>query len=479
LGFGGRIPEVHAGGRIVTATTETRQTVFLKGYGTHTEQENLSVGWGPGWVDVGPLARNRLQTAQKRAFILLCSFAALNPAVAQIGYLFLPGGVAGLSLMQWFQGLVFLLELPLMPWFLRPYQDTRHLRGLAIFVALAIVVFIMKSGLTRGTSMEILKGELTLYFKYFFWAFSWLFIGLSVRNALRGRLLLTYIVLGVSVDAMFKIIGAATGRWGVDAYASAGVSASFGAEGISGKATVGFLLPAMFLCWYLLKNRAGAAVLTSSVFFAAIVVTYDRTAQVAVSLSLFWCVVWALFLSRRQRSHGIVFRFVVLLLIGGWIYAADYGMGHLTARWTHELETDRALDGSGRLSLYAASWKWFRTANGLDLLFGQGQNRTFDMIEQSVGKRLHTHSDLFDMMSYGGILGLILYAYLMYVLLGLLREIPYFCLEFQIAAAIAISFLVMSVVTGQMDATHAMFTLGASLWCLRLSAVPLMRDVVM
>jgi hypothetical protein len=75
----------------------------------------------------------------------------------------------------------------------------------------------------------------------------WLFISLSVRTPVQARILLVCIVLGTSVDVIFKLYGFSTGSFIKATYSYAMLGASFGAEGISGKATVGFLLPSIFL----------------------------------------------------------------------------------------------------------------------------------------------------------------------------------------------------------------------------------------
>jgi len=421
---------------------------------------------------VSALHIEQTPVAQKAAWCGLCVFAAVNPAVGQMGHMLWPQGIASLTLMQWFQGSVFMLELSLFVLIYKNYSDVRSIQSLAIIFCIGLFVFLFKSSLECGGSFDALADEAILYFKTVFWTFMWLIIGVLVRSRARASTLLTCVVLGASVDALFKIIGFFIDAWHPDRYAWAGVSASLGAEGVSGKATVGFLVPSLFLCWYLLREKPWKAVLLSQLFFLAVLGTYDRAGQVALFFSLLWALAWLLLFAPGRAVWGLFSRFIILSMITVGLYAATYGFESFTARWVHELDRDGTISGSGRMLFYGETWKWFWAADGMDTLLGQGVGRTYDMIETASGMHVHTHSDLFDLMSYGGVFGLLLYACLLRVVFQLLGAIPYGCFEFQIAGAIVAGFLTMSLVTGQLNATQAMFTVGASLWCLRLCADP-------
>jgi hypothetical protein len=73
-----------------------------------------------------------LKRAEYYSVWTLLLFAVLNPFVAQAGWYLWPEGIGGLSLMQWFQGMVFLF-------------------------AFGIYVFSSKTLLGQNTSLVILK----------------------------------------------------------------------------------------------------------------------------------------------------------------------------------------------------------------------------------------------------------------------------------------------------------------------------------
>jgi hypothetical protein len=418
-------------------------------------------------------AGRRIESASagRKCYLVPCALAAFTPAITQLGYLLVPNGYGGLSLMQWFHGLVFLVMIYLLPAVYAPYGDVRRVRRLMVLFGSGFTLIAFKTALAGSATSDSINYDLVQCFKYSSWALAWLFISVSVRTRRQASILLICILVGSSVDAAFKLVGFCTGKWTVSAYAHEGVAANFGAEGVSGKATVAFLISSVFLAWYQLRRRPWVGALVSVFFLSAVVVTYDRAAQIAFCVSALWCVVWILFVSPLRNRFAVVLRLAVLGVTLGMGYAAIYGLDQITARWKYEFRKTGTISGSGRTVLYGATWDWMTSATTAEFLLGQGVSGTVQMLQSATGARVHAHSDLFDMMSIGGMLGLFLYGYLIWVTLCILRSIPRFSAEFLVAIAICISFLFMSLITGQLTAVHAMFTVGASLWCLRLSVM--------
>jgi len=83
----------------------------------------------------------------------------------------------------------------------------------------------------------------------------------------------------------------------------------------------------------------------------------------------------------------------------------------------------------------------------------------------------HTHSDLFDMLMIGGIVGLALYFLLFHTIASLGKGLPIGSAEFATLAAMLLSFGVMSLLTGLIAFPHAMYAFGVQCICIRVLAV--------
>ncbi len=106
-----------------------------------------------------------------------------------------------------------------------------------------------------------------------------------------------------------------------------------------------------------------------------------------------------------------------------------------------------------------------------DMLVGIGYTGIKETMHERSGLLIHTHSDLFDLLLGGGLLGLAVYISLTGSLLRYFRRVPPQSAEFALMGAIFAIFLVMSLITGQLEATHAMFCNGAILCCCHVIAV--------
>lgn len=337
-----------------------------------------------------------------------------------------------------------------------------------IIMILSMTFFSIRNYYSYDFFSRDILDETIKYFKIIVSIFNWLIVAILFRNYHKARILIGVIILGTSVDALFKIFGNVFGLWIVDGYEHSGVTASFGAEGISGKGTVAFLVLSLFLSWYYFKRKPFRGGIVSIIFLFAIIMTNDRSAQVALILSFIWCFTWLFISKKRKVFYKILMWFMVILLPLGFIYLKINGTHSLLARWEYELSNKGKLTGSGRVDFYSSAWSWFKSAPIPEFLFGQGYQKTYDMIEKNTGMRVHTHSDFFDLMSVGGVLGITIYILYITIVISIIYVIPHNYFEYQIGFAIIISFFVMSVLTGQLGAVHSMSVLGSSLWCLRI-----------
>ena len=147
----------------------------------------------------------------------------------------------------------------------------------------------------------------------------------------------------------------------------------------------------------------------------------------------------------------------------------------MLARWTHDF--DRGEIGSGRGAFYTTAWNWFWTdSSTADFLVGVGYGNIYEIMHAGSGIYRHTHSDLFDMLMIGGIVGLVLYFLVFYTMASLGRGLPTGSPAFAILAALLLSFGVMSLLTGLMAFPHTLYAFGAQCICIRVIAIEGRRD---
>ena len=308
-----------------------------------------------------------------------------------------------------------------------------------------------------------------IYFKIIFALLLWYYTACLAQSCESAQRLLRSILWGALIIAGWILVCYFLGM-GSSNYASEGIKATAGSEGISGKAMAGFLLPsavgAMFLA---LKDHSYGWAAGASLLIIAVFVTFDRSAQVAFIMVLLWVTLWWLCLARPRPSLKIALLFVCIIIVLGAAYFAYQGSEEMITRWTRDF--DRGEIGSGRGTFYMTACTWFwKDSSMMDFFFGMGYGNIYDLMYSQSGIFRHTHSDLFDMLLIGGIVGLILYLILFYTIISLGRDLPVGSTEFGVLGALLISFGVMSLCTGLMAFPHTMYAFGAQCICIRVLA---------
>jgi len=401
--------------------------------------------------------------------MVLAVVAVLNPSITQAGYYFFPSGIAGMSLMQLFQGVFFLVVLATAAFLVPLWHGYANLfaRLLVAFVLVLGLVY-FRGTITGSTPSQQVRNEQIYYFKVIFALTVWLYMSLVVRTRDNARTLLYCIVIGSSLCSIVVLYFYLTGQGQVRSYMVAGVVASRGAEGVSGKATLGYLLPSLWATLLLSMNSRKLWLLLPAVLLlAAAFVMYDRSSQVAFALSATWLVGWGIFVTKDRRKRHMLMSFVVILAIIGAIYFSRVGFEQMRRRWTYDLS--RGSVGSGRYAFWSSSLDWVANdADFTEFLFGMGYGNIMGRMAAAGGKWVHTHSDVFDLLLTAGVVGVLLLALLYYTLVKIVLIRDRTCSEFGIMVAVFISFVTMSCLTGQFGAPHAMFSVAAILWCIRL-----------
>ena len=418
-----------------------------------------------------PIPWSRSEYIANAAVLGLCVFSVANPLVKQAVLFFFPFPIAGLNLMQWFQGLCFLLVLMMLPVVPRGCIElSRPFSRLLWAYVIALSVVHLRLLSTGRIPADMVFTERMVYFKIVFALLFWYYASRLVQSYEFARVLLHSILLGALISAGWILVCYCSGIGGAH-YAFAGITATAGSEGASGKGVVGFLLPAAAGAMFLsLRDGSYRWALSAALIVAAVFVTFDRSAQVAFVVALFWMAIWWLGLARPRPASKIVFLFLGIIVLSGAIYYGRHGTEELLARWT--LDFDRGEIGSGRGAFYTAAWNWFWHDSSItDFLLGMGYVNIWDVMHTASGAFRHTHSDLFDMLMIGGIVGLALYFLLFHTIASLGRGLPIGSAEFATLGAVLLSFGVMSLLTGLMAFPHAMYAFGAQCICIRILAI--------
>ena len=418
-----------------------------------------------------PMTWSRNEYIAHVAVLGLCIFSVANPLVKQAVLFFFPFAIAGLNLMQWFQGLCFLLVLLTLPMIPRGCIElSRPFSRLLWAYVIALSVVHLRLLSTGRIPADMIFTERMVYFKIVFALLFWYYVSRLVQSYEFARVLLHSILLGALISAGWIIVCYFSGIGGAH-YAFAGITATAGSEGASGKGVAGFLLPAaagaMFLA---LRDGSYRWALSTALIVAAVFVTFDRSAQVGFLVALSWMAVWWLGLARPRPASKTVVLLLAIVLVSGSIYYAYHGTDELLARWTRDF--DRGEIGSGRGAFYTGAWNWFWYDSSLaDFLLGMGYVNIGDVMQAASGAFRHTHSDLFDMLMIGGIAGLVLYLLMFHTVASLGKGLPIGSVEFATLGAVLSSFGVMSLLTGLMAFPHAMYAFGAQCICIRILAI--------
>jgi hypothetical protein len=401
------------------------------------------------------------------AIIGLCVFSIANPLVAQVSCFFFPYKIAGMNVMQWFQGLCLPLMLVTLPKL--PRGDIEFSRPFSrLFWVYAISLALLHLRLLSANRIpgDMVGVENMVYFKIVFALLLLYYASRLVQSYESAERLLQSVLLGALFTAGWILICYFTGIGGTN-YAVQSVQATAGSEGISGKAIAGFLVPAaggaMFLT---LRDDSYRWAVYASLLVAAVFMTFDRSSQVALGVGSSWMAIWWLALAQPRPRSKVVLVFLCIILVSGGIYYAHKGSEELLARWTHDF--DRGEVGSGRGTFYTTAWDWFwNESSMMDFFFGIGFGNIFDLMHSRSGIFRHTHSDLFDMLLIGGVLGLALYLLFFYTIASQGRGLPVGSTEFGILVTLLVSFGTMSLLTGLMEFPHTMYAFGAECICIR------------
>jgi hypothetical protein len=413
----------------------------------------------------------RSESIEDIAVLGLCLFSVVNPIVAQTVFFFFPQEIAGMNIMQWFQGLCFPLILVMLLKLPRDYIGfSRPFSRLLWVYVITFTVLHLRLISTGRIPDDMVNTERVVYFKVIFALLLWYYTSCLIQSHESARRLLQSLLFGAIICAGWILICYCTGIGGTN-YSSIGIKATAGSEGISSKGIVGFLLPAAAGTLFLtMRDGSYRWAISASLIVTAVFVTFDRSAQVAFVAGLLWLAIWWICFARPKHHPKTILFFLCIIFLLGGIYFVHHGTEELVARWTRDF--DRGEIGSGRGIFYMTAWNWFwEDSSIMDFLFGMGYGNIYYLMQTTSGMYVHTHSDLFDMLLIGGIVGLVLYFILFYTMASLVRGLHVGSMEFAILGTLLVSFGVMSLLTGLMAFPHTVYSFGAQCICIRVLAI--------
>ncbi|KPK84460.1 MAG: hypothetical protein AMJ81_05410, partial [Phycisphaerae bacterium SM23_33] len=199
------------------------------------------------------------------------------------------------------------------------------------------------------------------------------------------------------------------------------------------------------------------------VCLAGLFLTYQRAGLVAMLLALAWLAVWYLVGGRSRPDADWAGRLLVVAGVALVAILAVIGTSDLQKRWQDLPDLDKA--GSARIAFWRVALEHYGALSPAEKVFGIGYAALAEAMANLYGSRIHTHSDVLDVLVMFGLLGL---GFWLGVQVAALRMIwrcrsagPLF------AASLAVYLVMLSegVLTGQILAPHVMGVYLMSLAC--------------
>jgi hypothetical protein len=323
------------------------------------------------------------------------------------------------------------------------------------FVATASCIFgatVALSMLPRVLQREVLFDDCVSLSQIVYWLLLWPAAVIVCQDPRRSERVLRGVAVAglyasLSIIVLFVYGGGAYTRY-LD------VASSFGGWGTA-KGLTGPLLCAGIACLWLYRDRRRLlGVIGFAWCIVALLLTQQRTGQVAVASSTLALVGWYFLHGRSVRGGTRALTPALLVLGAAAVTISAIGLEGFQKRWQDLEDPDKA--GSGRLVFWQTAG---RAYGGFDLptkLVGVGYSGTLDLLEKGVGARRHTHSDLFDVLLMFGAVGVVGWTILNIAFVRLLFLVDLKSLAFAYALPVMIFLFTANVLTGQMFGPHTM-----------------------
>lgn len=399
---------------------------------------------------MGPLVSTRTVRGRRsrpnrhpghKALLFLAALPVLDPVINQINGIH-PVSIGPLSILQVLRGAVLMLALGMTV--MAPHTlsgPAKVVRRVAIAIGLCLCIFAFHESFAWGA---LPLGSLVAYSQIVYWLVMWTLAAAWIADARQARMVITGLVAGAVVTAGSVLYGYVIGVTTV--YSAQGVSASAGWF-TSGKGISGTLLSGALLAAYLGRNGNWWPTLLALVCLGASFLTYARAGMVALAVTLCWLLFWTV----KTRSTGTsawARRLILCAACAVAVVVFAVGTTDLTQRWSDVGNPSQA--GSGRLVIWRAALDSFLGGGASEQMLGRGYTGMVELINMAIGLPIHTHNDVLDMLTVGGILGLCVLALLAVGLIAQVRTVPIAAPEFAVAIALLLVLWCQGFFTGQM-----------------------------
>jgi len=364
-----------------------------------------------------------------------------------------------LSVLQALRGAEIVLLLILGIWAIayRPRID-RAFVGLSV-ASVAAAACILLSEVRNYGSMEFgsLIGVVQLAYVFILW----LAVSTLARKPEDCRTVLVGIAVGALISAISVLITFIRQDRITAAYG--GVVATSGLF-FSAKYLIGGWIVGGFIWMYLPLRRFHAlGIAAAGLCFLALFATYNRTGQLCLAASVAWACYWYWRHAERGPETRWARQLLILSAISVVAFLLFVGTTDIAQRWSDLADRDTA--GSGRLLLWTVATMWALDTSPANLLSGTGFRGMYDVMETATGLRIHTHSDIFDMLMISGVIGLVMYLLLVRNFHRIVQRQLRSSSAHAIGVTALVTFLLSSALTGQITQPTAMTTYILAILC--------------
>jgi hypothetical protein len=301
------------------------------------------------------------------------------------------------------------------------------------------------------------------YLQIVYWLSYWVLFDLVSKSKADARYMAVRWIFIMAIMAASIYYGVKTGAF-LNSYEDEGVSASAGIAG-NVKGVSGQLLVACFLTLFLTREKHKfSGCLLALFFLGGSFLTYARAGMVGAALAILWIVLWNQFFRDHRISFGWAGRFLFLCILTGTMYFAVSGTGGLQSRW--EDVSDPTKGGSGRALLWAVAVDEFMQEGRVLQMTGMGYQSLLSMMERRTTLAAHTHNDLLDAITIGGILGISLFLAVALSMVTFWRTQRLNSASAAMGGAILMVLLGHSLLTGQIFAPDVMMGYVLALTCI-------------
>jgi len=373
---------------------------------------------------------------------LLCAVPFIDVVVDQL-YNALQLNLGPVSLPQLVRGCLMVVAWVLMMDEGRRTPLSRRIHLAVLAIPALFLVVTAREFMTAG---QTYSRTLVACIQIAYWCTMWALAARTISQPLQARHVLKAFAFGGLIAAVSVAIGYVTGATLTQAYHD--VRASAGYFG-NGKGLAGSLAAAAFIFAYLsVQLKKKLYLLFGGCCAAAMLLTYARAGMVGLAAAAVWGLTWSLW---RKTSGAWVRRFVAVLALSAGLLVASIGVGGFARRWSDVSNSHRSNAGSGRILLWSLAWDSFVQEPPADQLFGRGVEGMYKLTylklhDAWVG---HTHSDFFDILTIGGLLGLVAAGTLPFAIFKLSRSLPAAAPERGLFWCIACILLAQALLTGQ------------------------------